>query len=184
MRKVIAAINMSLDGFCDHTMVTPDDEVHNHYTNLLKTSDTLVYGRITYELMKFWKAIAANPTGNKTIDNFAATMDTMAEMVVFSHTLTNPDWKNARIAAQSLKEELTTLKQKPGKDILVGSPGLIMQCMNQNLIDEYQFCIFPIVVGQGMRLFENIDARKEWRLVKVKTVKCGAVICYYKPSLV
>ena len=62
MRKVIAAINMTLDGFCDHTSMIADDEMHQHYSELLRSADTVLYGRITYQLMEYWPTVVKNPT--------------------------------------------------------------------------------------------------------------------------
>ena len=68
MRKLIAAMNMTLDGFCDHTAMIADDEIHQHYNELLRNADTLIYGRITYQLMEYWPTVLKNPTGNKAMD--------------------------------------------------------------------------------------------------------------------
>ncbi|MEO6550721.1 MAG: hypothetical protein ABIN94_22135 [Ferruginibacter sp.] len=61
MRKVIAAINVTLDGFCDHTAGIPDEEIHQHYANLLNNRDVVLYGRTTYQLMQFWQTLIKNP---------------------------------------------------------------------------------------------------------------------------
>lgn len=140
MRKVIAAINMTLDGFCDHTAIIPDEEIHQHYTDLLHTAGVFLYGRVTYQLMEYWRTVLANPTGNKAMDEFAIVMDNTPK-IVFSHTLEKVDWKSARLASRSLEEEVVSLRQQPGKDIFVGSPGLIVALTKLNLIDEYQLCI-------------------------------------------
>ena len=82
MRKLIAAMNITLDGFCDHTAMTADDELHQHYNQLLKNVDTLIYGRITYQLMEsYWPTVVANPTGNKPIDEFALLIDNISKIV-------------------------------------------------------------------------------------------------------
>lgn len=180
MRKLIAAINMTLDGICDHTAVIPDDEIHQHYSDLLKSADDIIYGRITYQLMEYWPTVVKNPTGNKSIDEFAVTMDNINK-IVFSHTLKNLEWKNSSVAKQSLQEEVLALKQQPGKDILVGSPGLIIQSLNLNLVDEFQLCVHPVIAGKGMPLFKNINDRINLKLLRTKTLGCGAVIFYYKP---
>src|SRR5581483_8318585 len=144
MRKLIAAMNMTLDGFCDHTAMMADDEIHEHYNELLSNADTLIYGRITYQLMEnYWPSVVKNPTGNKPIDDFAVLINNICK-IVFSHTLQNVEWKNARLAKRNIKEEILELKQSHnsgGKDILVGSPGLIVNCANLNLIDEYQLSV-------------------------------------------
>ncbi len=133
MRKVIAAFNMTLDGFCDHTAGIPDEEIHLHYTHLLNNADVILYGRIAYQLMEYWRPFVK-------------------------------------------------LKQQSGRDILVGSRSLIVQLLNLNLIDEFQLCIYPVVVGQGLSLFENIIDRKVFKLLKTKPFSGGSVLLYYQYS--
>lgn len=97
MRKLIAAINMTLDGFCDHTAGIADDELHQHYNELLSTAGTILYGRRTYQLMEsYWPTVVKNPTGNKPTDEFAVLIDNISK-IVFSRTLKNVDWKNNNI---------------------------------------------------------------------------------------
>ena len=81
MRKLIAAMNMTLDGFCDHTSMNADDEIHQHYTELLSGADTAIYGRITYQLMEYWLTVIKNPTGNKAMDEFAVAIDNISKVV-------------------------------------------------------------------------------------------------------
>lgn len=181
MRKLIAAMNVTFDGFCDHTSMIADDEIHQHYTDLLNSGDTILYGRITYQLMEYWLTVLKNPTGNRSMDEFAIAIDNISK-VVFSNTLKDPGWKTARIAKRGLKEEVLTLKQEAGRDILVGSPGLIVQCANLDLIDEYQLSVQPTIAGKGLPLFKNINARVDLKLLKTKTFGCGAVIFYYEPK--
>ena len=134
MRKVIAGINVTLDGVFDHTAVSADEELHQHYADLLKSADTALYGRITYQLMEYWKTVVQNPTGVKSTDEFARVMDRIPK-VVFSRSLKNVDWKTARLANQDLQKEVTELKHQPGKDILIGSRSLIIQLIDLGLID-------------------------------------------------
>ena len=181
MRKIIAGINMTLDGFCDHTAIIPDEEIHQHYSELLSGADTIIFGRITYQLMEYWPTVVKNPTGNKAIDEFAITMDNISK-IVFSHTLKNVEWKTARIAKRGIEEEVLELRQQPGRNILVGSPSLILALMQLNLIDEYQFCVHPIVLGSGLPLFKDIKDKVSLRLLKTKTFGCGAVSLYYEPA--
>ena len=182
MRKVIAAINMTLDGFCDHTAGIADDELHQHYNELLSNADTLLYGRITYQLMEsYWPTVVTNPTGNKPVDEFAVLMDNISK-IVFSHTLENVEWKNAKLAKRGIKEEVLELKQQAGKNILAGSPSLIVALMQHDLIDEYQLCIQPIILGNGLRLFKNINDRINLKLIKTKTFGSGAITLYYEPT--
>jgi dihydrofolate reductase len=181
MKKVIAAMNMTLDGFCDHTSMIADAEIHQHYTNLLRSADILIYGRITYQLMEsYWPTIVKNPTGNKAEDEFAVAIDSISK-IVFSHTLKNVAWKNAKVATRSITEEILELKRGPGKDILVGSPSLIAAAANLNLIDEYQLCVQPIIAGKGLVLLKNIDHKIDLTLLRTKTFGCGAVTFYHEP---
>jgi dihydrofolate reductase len=180
MRKLIAAINMTLDGFCDHTAIVPDEQIHDHYADLLSTEGIILYGRITYQLMEYWRTVVENPTGNEAIDQFAVVMDNIPKLV-FSRTLKNIDWESARLANRDIEEEVLELKQQPGKNILVGSPGLIVSLMNLHLVDELQLCVHPVIAGQGLPLFKNINDRTMLKLVNTKTFDSGAVILYYEP---
>ena len=180
MRKVLAAINMTIDGFCDHTSGIPDDEIHQHYTELLRSAGITLYGRITYELMRYWQPIVTNPTGNKSMDEFAVAIDNIPK-VVFSRTLEDTGWDTARLATKDVKEEILQLKRMPGKDILIGSPGLIVTSMNLELIDELQLCIHPVIAGSGLPLFKNVKDKPVLKLIKTKPFSGGAVILYYVP---
>ncbi len=175
-------MNMTLDGFCDHTAMIADDEIHQHYTDLLSSADTVLYGRVTYQLMEYWPTVLKDPTGNKSMDEFAVAIDKI-QKVVFSHTLRDVEWKTARIAKQDIKEEVLELKQQTGKDILVGSPGLIVQCTNLNLIDEYQISVHPTIAGKGLSLFKDLHNRVDLRFLKTKTFGCGAVTFYHQPVI-
>lgn len=193
MRKLIAAINMTLDGFCDHTAMIADDEIHEHYNELLRNADTLIYGRITYQLMEsYWPTVVKNPTGNKPINEFAVLIDNISK-IVFSRTLKKDDpiiigWKKTTLKKEVIKEEILELKQsRPAsggsgsKDIFVGSRSLIIQLMNLNLIDEFQLCVHPVIVGKGLPLFDKIKDRTIFKLLKTKTLGSGAIVLYYEP---
>ena len=183
MRKLIAAINMTLDGFCDHTALIADDEIHQHYNELLRNTDTLIYGRITYQLMEsYWPTVVKNPTGNKPMDEFAVIIDNISK-TVFSHTLKNVEWKNAKLAKRNIKEEVLELRQQAGKDILVGSRSLIVALLNLNLIDEFQLSVQPIIAGKGLPLFKNINDKIHLKLLKTKTfISSGSITLYYEPG--
>jgi dihydrofolate reductase len=181
MRKLIAAINMTLDGYCDHNAVTADDEVHQHYNDLLHDAGALLYGRTTYQLMEsYWPDIVKNPTGNKPTDEFAVLIDNIPK-IVFSRTLKSVNWKNTTLKHELTKEDLAALKQEAGKNIFAGSPGLISALMQLGLIDEYQLCIHPVIAGKGLPLFKNISDSIPLKLLRTKTLDCGAVIHYYEP---
>jgi len=191
MRKLIAAINMTLDGFCNHTAMIADEEIHEHYNELLRSADTLIYGRITYQLMEsYWPGVVKNPTGNKPMNDFAVLIDNISK-IVYSRTLKKVDWKNTTLKKEIIKEEMVALKQSRSqpsvnnggsKNIVVGSPTLITAMAQLDLIDEYQLNIQPTVLGSGLPLSKNIRDRINLTLLQTKTFGCGAVLLYYKPA--
>jgi dihydrofolate reductase len=181
MRKLVAAINMTLDGIGDHTSVSPDEEIHYHYADLLENADVILYGRITYQLMQFWQTLSRNPSGEKSMDDFAVVMDRIPK-IVFSNTLKSTEWESAQLANQPLEEVVKHLKQQPGRDILVGSRSLIMQLLKLNMIDEFQLCIHPVIAGIGSALFESLQTSITFKLSKTKTFEGGAVLLYYEPN--
>lgn len=183
MGKVIAAINMTLDGVCDHTKGIVDEEIHGHYSELLRNSCVILHGRITFRLMEFWIDILKNPTGNKAMDEFAIAINNIPK-VVFSRTIEDVEWDTAKLAKNDLETEIKELKKQYSGDILVGSRSLIIEGLNQNLIDELQLCIQPVIAGGGLQLLENINNRIDLELLSTKIFKCGAVVFYYRPEII
>jgi len=183
MRKLIAATNVTLDGFCDHTDMTADEEIHQYYTDLLNNLGAVLYGRITYQLMEsYWPTLVQKPSGIKSMDDFAAAIDNIPK-VVFSHTMKNVEWKTAKLATGDIKEEVLKLRQQAGKDILVGSRSLIVTLLNLNLIDEVRLCVHPVILGNGLSpLLKNISDRIDLKLLKTQTFRCGAIVLYYEPA--
>jgi len=182
MRKVIAAINMTIDGFCDHTAgFTADGELHYHYADLLNNAGVILYGRKTYQLMQFWQTLLKNPSDQKSMNDFAISIDKIQKLI-FSNTLKDTGWETAKIAKKSLDDEVLELKQQSGNDIFIGSRSLIIQLLNRNLIDEFQICIHPVIEGQGLPLFDQIKNRIFFRLVRTKSLNSGATVFYYQPT--
>ncbi len=180
MRKVIAAINMTLDGFCDHTAgFLADEELHNHYADLLNNTGVLLYGRTTYQLMQFWQTLLQNPSDEKSMNDFAVSIDKV-EKIIFSNTLKETGWDTAKLTNRPLDVEVLALQQQPGKDIFIGSRSLIVQLLNSNLIDELQLCIHPVLEGNGLPLFDQIKERTVFKLIKTKSLKSGATVFYYE----
>jgi dihydrofolate reductase len=170
---------MTLDGFCDHTAGIPDEEIHQHYSDLLRDAGAILYGRTTYQLMEsYWPSIVKNPTGEKTMDEFAVAIDNVSK-IVFSRTLKNVTWRNTELKKELNKEEVIQLKQQAGKDIFAGSPSLIVALSQLGLIDEYQLAIQPMILGTGLPLFKNIKDTINLKFVKTKTFGCGVIILYY-----
>lgn len=174
-------MNMTLDGYCDHTSGIADEEIHQHYTDLLNESDAIIYGRVTYQLMEYWRPFVDKPSGEKSSDDFAKAIDKISK-IVYSRTLPDVDWRNTEVKREIIADDISALKQQPGKNILVGSPSMIVQLGNLGLIDEYQLTIHPMIVGAGLQLFKNISGRIDLKLLNTKTFACGSVTHYYKPT--
>ena len=181
MRNLIYAINISLDGCCDHSKLSGSDEVHEYYTHLLRDVDLLVFGRKTYELMvPFWPAVAKNYSGeSKAMNDFAQAFDAN-KIVVFSRSLETAEGENTRIVRTNLQDEILKLKQEQGKNILVGGVSLPSQLIELGLVDEFLFVVQPIVVGEGRRL-EDISLQEtlQLKLVESKILESGCVALRY-----
>ena len=182
MRNLIYAINVTLDGCCDHTKGVADDEIHEHYTQLLRDIDLLVFGRKTYELMvPFWPDVAKNHSGEtKALNDFAQAFASK-KIVVCSRSLDRAEGENTRIVRMNLQDEILKLKQEPGKDILVGGVDIPSQLIELGLVDEFRFVVQPIVVGEGRRLLDatSLPERLQLKLVESKIFESGAVALRY-----
>ncbi|HWX56584.1 MAG TPA: dihydrofolate reductase family protein [Verrucomicrobiae bacterium] len=179
MRNVIFAINITLDGCCDHTKFNPPDadEVLEHYTHLLRDFDLLVYGRKTYQLMvPYWPDIAKSQSETRADIEFAQTF-VSKKKIVFSRSLASTEDENTRIVRTNLRDEILKLKQEQGNNILVGGVDVPSQLMELGLIDEYRFVVMPVIVGKGRRLFEdvNLPEKRQLKLVESKIFKSGCV---------
>ena len=183
MRKLIYAINITLDGCYDHTKFNPDDETLEYFTNLTREADTFLYGRKTYQLMvPYWPDVAKNPSGQTRADyEFAQAFDAVNKIIVFSRSLESPEGKRTRIIRTSLRDEILKLKQEQGGDILTGGVSIPSQLVELGLIDEYYFVVHPIILGEGRRLFEGINLQEKLnlKLVESKTSKSGCIALRY-----
>lgn len=182
MRNVIFAINLSLDGCCDHTKLNGDEEVHDYFTNLMQDVDLLAYGRITYQLMvPFWPDVEKNHSGQtKAMNDFAQTFNAI-DKIVFSRSLERAEESNTRIVSTNPQDEILKLKQEKGKSILTGGVALPSQLIATGLIDEYYFLIHPVVVGEGRRLFDgtSLPEKLSLKLVESKSLQSGSVVLHY-----
>ena len=181
MRNVIFAINITLDGCCDHTKQIADEETHEYFTQLLREVDLLVFGRTTYQLMvPFWPEVAKNQSMTKAMNEFARTFDSIPK-IVFSRTLASAEDRNTRIVRSDLQGEMHKLKQEQGKHILIGGVSIPSQLIEHGLVDEYRFVVGPIIVGEGRRLLEgaNLPERFQLKLVESKIFQSGSVALHY-----
>jgi dihydrofolate reductase len=181
MRNVIYAINLTLDGGCDHTNGSPDDELFEYSTHLIRGADLLVFGRKTYQLMvPYWPDVAKNPAETKADREFAETF-VSKNKIVFSKSLESAEDKNTTIVRTNLQDEIVRLKQEQGKYILVGGVSIPSQLIALGLVDEYRFVVMPIIAGEGRRLLEGISLQEKLRLklVESRIYKSGFVALHY-----
>jgi dihydrofolate reductase len=182
MRKLIYAINLTIDGCMDHTLMIPDEESFDFYIDLLRGADTLIYGRKTYQLMDpYWPDIAKNPAGETESDVEYGKAYEAVQKVVFSRTLDKPNGQNTRIVHTGLQEEILKLKQEEGRYMLVGGVDIPSQLIALGLVDEFIFEVHPVVAGKGRRLMEGIDLQKklQLKLVESRRHKAGSVLNRY-----
>ena len=184
MRKTIVSEMMTLDGF----FAGPDREIDWHNADgefneyaaaMLDSADTLVFGRVTYELMAgYWPA-----RGAAEDDPLVAAKMNALEKVVFSRTLEKTGWNNARLAMAGVGEEIGEIKKRPGKDILVlGSGSIVSECARLGLVDEYRIMVNPVILGRGLTLFKDMPGRLKLKLVKTRTFRSGNVLLCYEPA--
>ncbi len=182
MRKVVFAINITADGYCSHTDMIADGELHDYFTGLLRNSSLLLFGRITYQLMvPYWPDIARNQSEDGPANEFARVFDSL-DKIVFSTTLKHVEGSNTRIAAANVAEEVLALKRQPGKDISAGSLSIASQLSDRGLIDEYHFVVHPVVAGKGPRLFDTVKPQERLLLdfIGSKTFRSGVVALHYR----
>jgi dihydrofolate reductase len=181
MRYVIFAINITLDGCCDHTKQFADDETHEYFTRLMREVDLLVFGSITYRLMvPFWPEVAKSQSMTKASNEFARAFVSINK-IVFSRSLDIAEDRNTRIVRTDLHDEILRLKQEQGKNILVGGVSIPSQLIELGLVDEYRFVVSPIVAGEGRRLLEGVSLpeKLQLKLVESKIFKSGCVALRY-----
>jgi dihydrofolate reductase len=180
MRNLIYAINITLDGCCDHTKMTSNAEMLEHFTQLLGDIDLLAFGRKTYELMvPYWPDIAKSQSETKAENEFAQAFDSRNK-VVFSRSLESAAG-NTRIVRTKPQDEIVRLKQEPGKNILLGGVTVASQLIELGLVDEYRFVVQPIIAGEGSRLLKGVSLPEKLQLtlVESKIFQSGCVALRY-----
>jgi dihydrofolate reductase len=178
-RKVTFAINVTLDGYTDHTVVIADEEMHDFFTNLMDDVDLLLFGRTTFQMMEsYWPTAGDDPDATMSEKNFAKKFNALPK-IVFSKTIQKAEWNNSRIMRGNLVEEVLKLKKQPGKDISAGSISIFQELMRHNLIDEYWLVVHPLIWTKGKRLFDNTNDKIDLRLVDTMSFKSGAVVLHY-----
>ena len=181
MRNVIYAINVTLDGCCDHTKQFVDEEMLEYFTRLAREADVQVFGRKTYQLMvPYWPDVLKNQSESEADIEFARAFDSL-QKVVFSRSLDSAEDRNTRIVRGDLRDEILKLKREAGKDILVGGVSIPSQLIQLGLVDEYRFVVGPIIAGEGRRLMDGVSLpeKLQLKLVESTSFKSGSVALRY-----
>ena len=184
MRKVFEFNLVTLDGYFEgprreidwHNV---DAEFNEYAIGMLNSVDTLLFGRVTYELMAgYWPT----PDAMKNDPIVAGKMNSLPK-IVFSRTLDKVAWNNSRLVKSNVEEEIQKMKKQPGKDIVIlGSGSIVSELAPLGLIDEYRLMVNPVVLGAGKPLFKGIKDRLNLKLIKAKTFKSGNVLLYYEAA--
>lgn len=184
MRKVIVSNYVTLDGFFagpngEWDWFVWDEETAKYSKELLSSIDTILFGRVTYELMASYWPTASPATEDPII------IDAMNNLpkIVFSKTLEKVEWKKSRLIKGNIADEVAQLKQQPGKDMVIYGSGSIVSTLTQlGLIDDYRIFVNPVVLGSGKPLFKDIKDRLNLELLTTKTFDCGVVLLHYQPA--
>jgi dihydrofolate reductase len=188
MRKVVVSEFVSLDGVMEDpswTFQFSSEEQEKFKFDELAESDTLLLGRVTYEgFAAAWPQMMEQYSGPRRAElgEYAEMMNGFPKYVV-STTLEEPlEWNNSTLIRRNVAEEVSELKQQPGKDILVfGSADLMSTLMRHDLVDEYRLMVFPLVVGSGKRLFRGGTDTIALELMGMETFGSGVVVLSYRP---
>ena len=181
MRKLFWQVSVTLDGFMEgpnreltDTAEIVDEDFDRYAAEMLQSIDAILLGRRTYQLFAgYW------PTAS-SVD-----ADRLNELpkIVFSRTLEKVEWKNSRLVKENVAEEVTRLKQQPGRDMaLFGSADLACTLISLGLIDEYRIFVTPFVLGSGTPMFKDIKDRIALKLLKATTWRSGIVALYCQPA--
>jgi dihydrofolate reductase len=183
MGKLTVFNFVTLDGYFkglneDISWHRHDVEENEYAAGMLHSGDTLLFGRVTYDLMaSYWPTPAAIQN-----DPVVAERMNAAEKIVFSRTLEKVEWNNTRLVKEAVGEELTSMKQMPGKNMtLLGSGSILTQFAQQGLIDEFQIMLDPVALGVGTPIFKGIQHRQHLKLVTTRAFKNGVVLLCYQP---
>jgi dihydrofolate reductase len=184
MRKIFAFIMTTLDGYYEgpnqeFDFWVVDEESNGFAVEQLDEVDTLLFGRVTYEGMAaYWPS----PAAEEDDPRIAARMNGLSKIVV-SRTLDSADWANTRLIKDDVTDELTKLKQQPGKDIaILGSSDLTVSLLQMGLVDEVRIMVNPVVLGAGKSVFRSADERISLKLLKSRRCDSGNVLLYYQPA--
>jgi len=174
------AINVTLDGCCDHREMIADEELHDYFTELMDGAGAMLWGRITYELMESaWPAVARDETASPATRQWARKLEDKPKYVVSASRHEFP-WKNTFRVEGDLREAVQQLKEKTPRGVLVGSVSLSAALEQLALIDEYRLVVHPVLAGHGPLLFQGLPRSTHLELVSTQRLKSGVLALHYR----
>ena len=174
------ALNVTLDGCCDHREGIADDELHRYFTRLMDAAGAMLWGRVTYELMESaWPAVARDEKAPRALREWARKLEAKPKYVVSASRRDFP-WNNTFRVEGDLPEAVRQLKKKTPRGLLVGSPTLSAALERLGLIDEYRLVVHPILAGHGPTLFQGLERSRRLELVSTKRLKSGVMALHYR----
>jgi dihydrofolate reductase len=188
MRRLALFMHVSLDGFVagpngEMDWIKVDDQMFEYAGQRTNESDTALYGRVTYQMMEgYWPTAADQPNATKH-DIEHSTWYNKVDKVILSKTMEGQQLPNTIIISNDIEHRVKALKQQAGKEIVIfGSPSASHTLMQYGLIDEFWLFVNPILLGQGIPLFKNIQQTTELKLVTTATFESGVVCLHYQKS--
>jgi dihydrofolate reductase len=174
------ALNVTLDGCCDHREMVANEEMHRYWTRLMDAAGAMLFGRTTYEMMEqAWPAVARDPKATRTNRDWARKLDAKPKYVV-STKRRDFSWSNTHLVDGDLTRAVKALKKATPRGILVGSPKLSAALQRAGLVDEYRFVVHPVVAGHGPFLFSGLQPSLHLQLVATTRLKSGIVALHYR----
>lgn len=186
MGKIILFMHSSLDGFAagkkgEMNWIHVDQEIFDYVATRISDTNTALYGRVTFEMMEsYWPTAADQPGASKHDIEHAAWYKT-ARKVVLSNTLNQADFENTVVIGQNYPEELRKIKQETtGEILLFGSPSATHSLLKENLIDECWLFVNPVLIGQGIPVFADIQEKQPLKLLKTHVFSSGVVCLHHQ----
>ena len=176
------ALNVTLDGCCDHREGIADDEMLDYFTGLMDAAGAMLWGRVTYELMESaWPAVARDDKAPRAMRDWARKLEAKPKYVVSASRRDFP-WSNTFRVEGDLHGAVRQLKERTPAGVLVGSPMLSAALEGLGLIDEYRLIVHPILAGHGPTLFQGLERSRHLVLVSMNRLKSGVMALHYRPA--
>lgn len=186
MRNLIFFMHTSLDGFVtgphgEMNWIHVDDEIFDFVGTMTDTADAALYGRVTYEMMQaYWPTAGDDPNASKHDKEHSAWYNKVPK-IVLSRTISEEGLENTTVISEQLTEKINSIKSEDGGNILIfGSPGASHSLLSLGLIDEFWLFVNPVLVGQGIPLFKDVEGMKRLKLAESKVFSSGVVALHYE----